>query len=854
MMRSRTIAHAFCISALSWLLTASVYAQPEFVDTFDRADGEATGWTVALGEWQILDERLFNVGAGAESWAWAGDPPIVTSGDLIADVTVEFLGDPPLPVGRHGGFMIYASTPTHRNDGLITGYTIDWIDRDADHGMRLIRWDGGSFAILAQGTGGLELPDPPSEWRFEIEGESIFIYGDDELILEAIDDTYREGHFGAWAWANNTQTTLDELSIDFTPAAIKACANADITTGGAPLTVNFDASCSSTSTEIVSYEWDFGDGETGSGAMVAHEYLFADNYVATLTVEDSAGNTDETTIDVAVFEIADDFSDEFDREDGPVTGWTPFSGTWELIDERLTNLVEGGEAWAWAGEPPLRFGGNMTAEVELEFMAPDDGVGKHGGLMFFASMPNNRWDASTSGYTIDWIDRIDDHGFRFIRIDNGEHTPLHVGTPEIADPPLVWKVEVEGELIRVFGDDELVVEVADGTYRAGAFSVWAYSNTQVLANRVDLRFSEVPVTACMTATPETGTAPLTVEFDASCSEATTPITAYRWDFGDGTMGEGAQVSHEYTAGDTYTATLTVEDSEGNTSETSRTVRVFDEVLFWSDSFNREPGDLGDWTIVEGDWQIVDDALVVDVPAAPEAWIYAGDPPLGFGGVFKIEVDVSFLNDPGDIVGRHGGIFFFGSGPNPRGMNSGYSIDWIDREADHGYRISVWTDGVETSLIAGTDDVDPGTTWTIGVDDEKIWLDVDGERKVEVFDTTYRVGHIGFWSYFNGQRIAYDNFKVNDSEVPPIVFRRGDSNDDGTANIADAINSLNFLFADDGVPPACEEAADVNDDGTVNIADPINLLNNLFGDGEPPVGGVDCQEADETALDCTYTNC
>jgi len=44
-----------------------------------------------------------------------------------------------------------------------------------------------------------------------------------------------------------------------------------------------------------------------------------------------------------------------------------------------------------------------------------------------------------------------------------------------------------------------------------------------------------------------------------------------WDFGDGTTGSGAIVSHTYPSGTPYTATLTVSDDNGATASRSRTV-------------------------------------------------------------------------------------------------------------------------------------------------------------------------------------------------------------------------------------------------------------------------------------------
>ncbi|MCU4140519.1 MAG: hypothetical protein MW690_000994 [Methanophagales archaeon] len=51
--------------------------------------------------------------------------------------------------------------------------------------------------------------------------------------------------------------------------------------------ITFDASASTDPDgSIVSYEWDFGDGETASGKVVTHAYSDAGSYTVTLTVTD----------------------------------------------------------------------------------------------------------------------------------------------------------------------------------------------------------------------------------------------------------------------------------------------------------------------------------------------------------------------------------------------------------------------------------------------------------------------------------------------------------------------------------------------------------------------------------------
>lgn len=72
-----------------------------------------------------------------------------------------------------------------------------------------------------------------------------------------------------------------------------AIVSTDISQGGVPLTVTFDGSQSSDSDgSIASYNWDFGDGSTGSGATVQHSYASTGFFLASLQVTDNKGATD----------------------------------------------------------------------------------------------------------------------------------------------------------------------------------------------------------------------------------------------------------------------------------------------------------------------------------------------------------------------------------------------------------------------------------------------------------------------------------------------------------------------------------------------------------------------------------
>lgn len=80
----------------------------------------------------------------------------------------------------------------------------------------------------------------------------------------------------------------------------------------------------------------------------------------------------------------------------------------------------------------------------------------------------------------------------------------------------------------------------------------------------------------------------------------------------------------------------------------------------------------------------------------------------------------------------------------------------------------------------------------------------------------------------------------DCGLPGVTFIRGDSNADGTVDVADAIASLEYLFS--GGQVSCLEALDTNDDGGVDVSDGIGLLHFLYAGADPlPDPFTDCGE-------------
>lgn len=84
-----------------------------------------------------------------------------------------------------------------------------------------------------------------------------------------------------------------------------------------------------------------------------------------------------------------------------------------------------------------------------------------------------------------------------------------------------------------------------------------------------------------------------------------------------------------------------------------------------------------------------------------------------------------------------------------------------------------------------------------------------------------------------------------SEDLDLCFDRGDANNDGTMNLADAVTVLG------NGPYDCDDAADANDSGGVDIADAVYLFGAVFGTGPMPPAPFGACGFDRTTdgLDC-----
>ncbi|HSK70547.1 MAG TPA: PKD domain-containing protein, partial [Pyrinomonadaceae bacterium] len=103
---------------------------------------------------------------------------------------------------------------------------------------------------------------------------------------------------------NSNLTGSSSVVITATQAANQspvAVAGANVTSGYAPLAVNFTGSGSyDPDGTISSYSWNFGDGTTSTQANPSKTYNNVGNYTATLTVTDNNGASSSSSVQITV--------------------------------------------------------------------------------------------------------------------------------------------------------------------------------------------------------------------------------------------------------------------------------------------------------------------------------------------------------------------------------------------------------------------------------------------------------------------------------------------------------------------------------------------------------------------------
>ncbi|MBD3218761.1 MAG: S8 family serine peptidase [candidate division Zixibacteria bacterium] len=213
--------------------------------------------------------------------------------------------------------------------------------------------------------------------------------------------------------------------------------------------------------------------------------------------------------------------------------------------------------------------------------------------------------------------------------------------------------------------------------------------------------------------------------------------------------------------------------------------------------------------------------------------------------------VSFVEEDITINGYYDDIYF----PSP-GFDAFLSPFWNDLTLDQDYHgngaVYYYQSPANDTFIVSYERVgnliqEADTTITF-----QIILTADGNIRYQYKDigiggaaVTSLVGlsldqdcsyHKFYDRFQSTQNMPHDSFAIEFRPNFEFTFLIGDSNNDGTINISDAVHIINYVFIS-GDPPLPYFAGDSNCDGSVNVSDAVWIINYVFLGGYVP-GDID----------------
>lgn len=364
-----------------------------------------------------------------------------------------------------------------------------------------------------------------------------------------------DSYFTQTEWSNSTENCEATATItpSFTPPASVRPA----------MSASFDPTASTSTDGYTSTTWNWGDGSpntvlSGAPAVTSHTYASAGTYTVTLTLVDAGGRTAHVSHTIMV--------------GSPVTAAFSPSGT--------TTHVAGPVAFNAGGSTDPNSGQSIRTYSWSFGDGSPEGTG---------ATPSHPY-ASPGTYTVT-LTVTGSEGFTAMV----SHTVNVIADP-VAVPALTSAQPLAGSPAS-FGGGGSVGSIAtyawdfgDGGAGSGPTATHTYatsgiftvsltvtdvlgsSSTRSLTVAVDL-----PVAAAFSPSgtiAETGSPVAFAGGGSNDPNSGQSITAYSWDFGDGSSaGTGATPSHAYATPGTYTITLTVTGSEGLTASVSHTLTV-----------------------------------------------------------------------------------------------------------------------------------------------------------------------------------------------------------------------------------------------------------------------------------------
>jgi PKD repeat protein len=420
--------------------------------------------------------------------------------------------------------------------------------------------------------------------------------------------TASQGYTGYWrvggdrVWSNSASSyfagSIDEVAIypgvlteqnvrEHFTASGRTASNrppvAAFSTSVSYLRLDADASGSTDADEdALTYAWDFGDGTTASGPTTSKTYSQSGTYPVKLTVTDAAAQSTTLTKQVTVAankapvagftSTVTDLEASVDASASTDTDGRIASFDWDFGDGSTGTGVAATRTYAAAGTYQV----SLTVTDDLGAQTTTTRA------VTVAERPNT---APTASFTADATGLT-------VAVDASASTDADGSIASYA-----WD----------FGDGQTAVGAsASASYgTAGTFTIRLTVTDDAGATATTTKdVTVVPLNQKPVAAFTAQSADQRATFDASgSSDPDGTITAYAWDFGDGTSGSGVTANRTYAAPGTYTVRLTVTDDRGGTDSTQRVVTATAPPPLAKDDFARSV--TGGWGTADvgGPWSI-----------------------------------------------------------------------------------------------------------------------------------------------------------------------------------------------------------------------------------------------------------
>lgn len=355
-----------------------------------------------------------------------------------------------------------------------------------------------------------------------------------------------------------TDTAALTITVNENPAPVAVLAVTSVTpvSTKAPALVAFSSTGSSDDASIVSYDWTWGD-ETpnGSGASPSHTFTTVGSFVVTLTVTDNGGLTNSSsTIVSTIVNLGPTAAASATPDSGKAPLAVTFSSAGSgdadgTIVSYNWNFGDGAAASS-AANPTHTYGvGSFTATLTVT----DDDANVATTTVAISTVAN-QLPVAVANFT-----------------PTGTKAPLPVAFSSAGsadnDGSIVgyaWDFDNNGTVDSTEANPSTVYNTP-GNKTAKLTLTDDSGDTGFTTVSVNVGAVNVAPVARPVATPASGKRPLVVAFSSNKSyDWDGTITAYSWNFGDGSeLSSDQSPSHTYSVG-TWTATLTVTDNDGAT--------------------------------------------------------------------------------------------------------------------------------------------------------------------------------------------------------------------------------------------------------------------------------------------------